>query len=112
VLFHSTSSKSIFGPYLTIMTNPVCAYSLVKEGQRDPLLDYDGSNLQRCSRCKGTWYANQDAQRKQWKIHKKCCKLLSADTIADIERRDLERIGDVLMMIHKPGGYPELYYVF
>jgi hypothetical protein len=93
-------------------TTPVCAYSLVKEGTPYPFLDYDSSNLQRCSRCKGTWYAKQDTLKKQWKIHMKCCKPLSADTIADIERRDLERIEDYLMEdIRRPGGYPEMYYI-
>lgn len=40
---------------MVIMSNPVCAYSLVKEGTPDEFLNYDGSSLQRCSRCKGVW---------------------------------------------------------
>eukprot|EP01084_Bolivina_argentea_P128465 227079_1 len=28
----------------------------------------------RCSRCKFTYYCNQDCQRKDWKLHKKICK--------------------------------------
>ena len=48
----------------------------------------------------------------QWKIHKKCCKPLSADAIAEIKRSDLERVEDYLMEdIRRPGGYPELYYI-
>lgn len=90
---------------------PVCAYSLAREGTPDEFLNYDGSNLLRCSRCKGVWYVDQDAQKNQWKIHKKSCTLLNDDAIAEINRRNLERIGDDLMMIHRPGGYPDLYYI-
>ena len=95
---------------IATMVNPICAYTLVREGTPDPFLDYDGSDLKRCSSCKAVWYASVDAQRKQWKIHKKCCSLLDEETIEEIGRRSLDRIGKDLDMLLKPGGpYPGLY---
>ena len=56
--------------------NRTCNYSYVR--QRD--LPPDQKNLLACSKCKEVFYIDRDAQRKDWKMHKRvCCSLENDD---------------------------------
>ena len=41
----------------------------------------------RCSKCKSSWYCTRECQLKNWKEHKKMCKML-AEMHAEEEKRN------------------------
>ena len=90
----------------------VCGYWLFTEGTADPFLDYDGTDsFSRCTRCKGVFYRDKGAQKKHWKRHKKCCRLLDDDDIQAIAELSLDRCKEAVeeWLRNRVGG-PETYY--
>jgi MYND finger len=58
-----------------------CSYTFVSENEI--FMNSDGARrLLRCTRCKDTYYIDQESQKAHWKVHKKVCKPL------DVEERN------------------------
>ncbi len=87
-------------------STPVCSYYLVKQGTPYPFLEYNGSSLKRCARCKGAYYIDGDAQKLHWKTHKKNCKPSSLDT----SKMDLDHCSKALKK-DLFGGSPDLHVI-
>ena len=48
-----------------------------EEFMEDPKCEECGKPaLQRCSKCKHSWYCSRDCQLRQWKKHKKLCAIM------------------------------------
>ncbi|KAL9182752.1 hypothetical protein ACHAXT_004031 [Thalassiosira profunda] len=90
----------------------ICGHWFAQEGTPDTFLGYDGADLRRCTRCKGAFYTNQDAQKKAWKRHKKACRLMAQSEIDAINNLSLEECSRALKtwLKHTDGG-PETYYL-
>ena len=71
---------------------PICNYwFIIIQGVPNTFLEYDGtSNFKRCTRCKGAFYLDQNAQKLHWKSHKKCCKLVGDDTLNTIANSHID----------------------
>lgn len=92
---------------------PVCNYWLVKQGTPNSFLNYEGGALKICTRCRGSYYINQEAQKKHWKTHKKYCKLLDDGYIQTIDSTDdLDRCIAAIMacLQNTESIIPQLYY--
>ena len=96
---------------------PTCNYWFIKQGIPNTFLEfeYDGtSNFKRCTRCKGAFYLDQNAQKLHWKIHKKCCKLVG-DITSEGLGYDIDtcvsEIKSLLYQYHGLSNPPELYHV-
>lgn len=76
----------------------------MKQGTSNPFLEYNGSSLKRCTRCKGACYIDGDAQKLHWKTHKKNCKPSTLDT----SNMDLDHCTKALKR-DLFGGSPDLY---
>ncbi|KAL7452512.1 hypothetical protein ACHAWC_004238 [Mediolabrus comicus] len=93
---------------------PVCNHLLIKQGTPNPFLNYDGtSNLKVCTRCRGSYYLNQDEQRSHWKKHKLFCKKMERCTLTSIASMDLETSVNYLQGVlrHPASVKPEVYHV-
>ena len=54
---------------------------------------------QRCSKCKGVWYCSRECQLKNWKEHKKMCKMLE-----EMHKAEQQRSEDVKKMNQEIGN--------
>ncbi|CAO3565365.1 unnamed protein product [Mortierella alpina] len=53
----------------------------LKCGHCDKTETAAGGKLKRCAKCKSAFYCSRDCQTSHWKVHKKACAALSANTM-------------------------------
>ena len=93
----------------------ICGYTCVTEGVPNPVLDYDGSALLRCSRCQLQHYKDRAAQQAHWSLHQLFCKPAaqrqSSDQILQALPSSLPELHRLLQHQVQTGGSIELPYL-